>query len=79
MKNQQTDDFQCLILYSLHDPKVGKTQYLQGCFLQELQNSAQDLPQRSKPGNNVIVRAEDNGAFNKANGQIGKQLFQVFF
>lgn len=51
----------------LHHPKMGQAQSAQRRLFQPLQRGAQKLSQRAEAGDDVVIRAEDDGAFDEAN------------
>jgi hypothetical protein len=56
----------------LHHPKMGQAQYLQRRFFQKLQNSTQEFSKHAKARNDIVVRAEDDRAFDEFDGQAVK-------
>ncbi len=45
---------------SFHHPKMRQAKDFQRCLFQELQNVAQEFPERAEASNDVVVRAEDD-------------------
>ena len=56
----------------LHHPKMGQTPTFQGCLFQELQNPAQEFSKRPKACDDVVIRAEDDRAFDEFDRQAVK-------
>ena len=57
------------LLYLLHHPKMGQTQYLQRCGFHKLKDSADDLSEDAGASDDIIVRAEDDRALDEFHGQ----------